>query len=190
MRATRGRTPTLRSPRSPRASRSGAGRRQRWWARTGGLIAGHARVLAARQLGIGEIPVMVAKGWSEAQKRAYVLADNQLAITGSGWDPELLRLELGEIKLAGFDLSLTGFGDIELKPTLPLRQRARAHARESQPRIKAVACRQGRAVGDRSADPVCAQRADAHRRSDRRDRREHQGVGLDVASAGGRGRGA
>jgi ParB-like chromosome segregation protein Spo0J len=47
----------------------------------GGLIAGHARVLAARQLGIAEIPVMVAAGWSEAQKRAYVLADNQLAIT-------------------------------------------------------------------------------------------------------------
>jgi hypothetical protein len=44
----------------------------------GGLIAGHARVLAARQLGIAEIPVMVAAGWSEAQKRAYVLADNQL----------------------------------------------------------------------------------------------------------------
>jgi ParB-like chromosome segregation protein Spo0J len=77
----------------------------------GGLIAGHARVLAARQLGIAEIPVMVAAGWSEAQKRAYVLADNQLAITGSGWDPELLRLELGELKLGGFDLSLTGFGD-------------------------------------------------------------------------------
>ena len=57
----------------------------------GGLIAGHARILAARQLGIAKIPVMVAAGWSEAQKRAYVLADNQLAITGSGWDPELLR---------------------------------------------------------------------------------------------------
>jgi ParB-like nuclease domain len=54
----------------------------------GGLIAGHARVLAARQLGIAEVPVMVAAGWTEAQKRAYVLADNQLAITGSGWDPE------------------------------------------------------------------------------------------------------
>jgi hypothetical protein len=40
---------------------------------------------------------MVAAGWTEAQKRAYVLADNQLAITGSGWDPELLRLELGEL---------------------------------------------------------------------------------------------
>src|SRR4029077_9340764 len=84
----------------------------------GGLIAGHARILAARQLGIAEIPVMVAAGWSEAQKRAYVLADNQLAITGSGWDPELLRLELGELKLGGFDLSLTGFGDLELKDLL------------------------------------------------------------------------
>ena len=55
----------------------------------GGLIAGHARILAARQLGIAEIPVMVAAGWTEAQKRAYVLADNQLAITGSGWDHRL-----------------------------------------------------------------------------------------------------
>src|ERR1700726_1563127 len=51
---------------------------------------------------------------TEAQKRAYVLADNQLAITGSGWDPELLRLELGELKLTGFDLTLTGFNDLEL----------------------------------------------------------------------------
>ena len=57
----------------------------------------------------------MAAGWSEAQKRAYVLADNQLAITGSGWDPELLRLELGELRLSGFDLSLTGFGDLKLK---------------------------------------------------------------------------
>src|SRR6202040_1176862 len=64
----------------------------------GGLIAGHARVLAARQLGIAEIPVMVAAGWT----------------AGSGWDPELLRLELGELKLTGFDLTLTGFDDIEL----------------------------------------------------------------------------
>ena len=84
----------------------------------GGLIAGHARVLAARQLGIAEIPVMVAAGGREAQKRAYVLADNQLAIT-AGWDPELLRLELGELKLGGFDLSLTGFGELELAGIWP-----------------------------------------------------------------------
>jgi hypothetical protein len=60
---------------------AGAGGRGRW------PDCGHARILAARQLGIAEIPVMVAAGWTEAQKRAYVLADNQLAITGSGWDP-------------------------------------------------------------------------------------------------------
>ena len=89
----------------------------------GALIAGHARILAARQLGIVEIPVMVAAGWSEAQKRAYVLADNQLAITGSGWDPELLRLELGELKLP-----------------LPRRARARASRRRKS---KTVAGRQG-----------------------------------------------
>jgi ParB-like chromosome segregation protein Spo0J len=95
-------------------------------------------VLAARQLGIAEIPVMVAAGWTEAQKRAYVLADNQLAITGSGWDPELLRLELGELNLAGFDLSLTGFGDLELKDganTSPP-SRVRACARETAREIK------------------------------------------------------
>jgi hypothetical protein len=54
-----------------------------------------------------------------------VLADNQLAITGSGWDPELLRLELGELKLGGFDLSLTGFGDLELKFMRGPREKAR-----------------------------------------------------------------
>jgi hypothetical protein len=80
----------------------------------GGVIAGHARILAARQLGYGEIPVMVACGWSEAQKRAYVIADNQLAISGSDWNRELLGLELGELKLSGFDLALAGFGELEL----------------------------------------------------------------------------
>ena len=64
----------------------------------GGVIAGHARILAARQLGIAEVPVMVARGWSDAQKRAYVIADNQLALN-AGWDRELLGLELGELKL-------------------------------------------------------------------------------------------
>ena len=68
----------------------------------GGVIAGHARILAARQLGYGKVPVMVARGWSDAQKRAYVIADNQLALN-AGWDRELLGLELGELKLGGLD---------------------------------------------------------------------------------------
>ncbi len=80
----------------------------------GGIIAGHCRVMAARKLGIADVPVMVAAGWTEAQKRAYVLADNQLAITGSGWDRDLLKTELGDLNLGGFDLGLTGFSDLEL----------------------------------------------------------------------------
>src|SRR6202040_1486608 len=80
----------------------------------GGIIAGHGRVLGARQLGMEQIPTIVLTGLSEAQRRAYVIADNKLGLN-AGWDPELLRLELGELKLGGFDLSLTGFGDLELK---------------------------------------------------------------------------
>ncbi|MBM3535770.1 MAG: DNA modification methylase, partial [Alphaproteobacteria bacterium] len=62
---------------------------------------------------MADVPVMVAAGWSETQKRAYVLADNKLALN-AGWDAEMLRLALGELSEAGFDLSLTGFGEDEL----------------------------------------------------------------------------
>lgn len=55
----------------------------------GGLLAGHGRLAAARKLGLTQIPTMVAKGWSEAQKKAYVIADNKLALN-AGWDLELL----------------------------------------------------------------------------------------------------
>ena len=74
----------------------------------GGLLAGHGRVLAAKKLGLAEIPVMVAEGWSEAQKRAYVIADNKLTLNG-GWDDELLKVELDELGALDFDLALTGF---------------------------------------------------------------------------------
>jgi DNA modification methylase len=83
----------------------------------GGLIAGHGRVLAARKLGVTEVPVMVARGWSEAQKRAYVLADNKLA-ENAGWDEELLRVELSDLRGKGADLSLIGFSDDELASLL------------------------------------------------------------------------
>lgn len=79
----------------------------------GGLIAGHGRVLAARKLGLAEIPTMVARGWSEAQKKAYVIADNKLALN-AGWDLELLAVELGDLQAFDFDLGLTGFSDDEL----------------------------------------------------------------------------
>lgn len=77
-----------------------------------GIIAGHGRVLAARKLGLVDVPAMVAEGWSEAQKRAYVLADNQLALN-AGWDAELLKLELGELQALDFDLGLIGFPNLD-----------------------------------------------------------------------------
>jgi DNA modification methylase len=76
----------------------------------GSIIAGHGRVLAARTLGIADVPTMVAAGWSAAQIKAYRLADNQLALN-AGWDDEALSLELGELRDVGFDLGLTGFSD-------------------------------------------------------------------------------
>lgn len=74
----------------------------------GTIIAGHGRLMAAKLLGIEVVPVIVASGWSDDERRAYVLADNQLALE-AGWDEELLRLELGDLRSAEFDLSLTGF---------------------------------------------------------------------------------
>lgn len=79
----------------------------------GGIIAGHGRVMAAQRLGITEVPCMVAEGWSEGQKRAYIIADNKLALN-AGWDDEMLRAEFAELDGLGFDLGLTGFGETEL----------------------------------------------------------------------------
>jgi hypothetical protein len=74
----------------------------------GSIIAGHGRVLAAQRLGIGEVPVVTARGWTEAQKRAYLIADNKLALN-AGWDDALLRLELNDLAGMGFDIPLIGF---------------------------------------------------------------------------------
>jgi hypothetical protein len=79
-----------------------------------GIIAGHARAEAAKILGLEEVPVIVASGWTEAQKRAYVLADNQLHITNSGWDGGLLKDELIALEGLDFDLSKIGFSVPEL----------------------------------------------------------------------------
>lgn len=79
---------------------------------SGMIIAGHGRVMAARKLGYSEAPVMVASGWTEAQKKAYVLADNQLAVN-AGWDAELLSTELKGLQELDFDLGLIGFGDLD-----------------------------------------------------------------------------
>ena len=84
---------------------------------SGGIIAGHGRVLAAQKLGIAEVPTMTATGWTEAQKKAYILADNKLAMN-AGWDTDLLKIELSELQELDFDLPLIGFGDDELAALL------------------------------------------------------------------------
>ena len=79
----------------------------------GGIIAGHGRVLAAQRLQISEVPVIVASGWTDAQKRAYVIADNKLALN-AGWDADVLADELASLRDGGFDLDLVGFDADEL----------------------------------------------------------------------------
>ncbi|AET91703.1 DNA methylase N-4/N-6 domain protein [Burkholderia sp. YI23] len=78
------------------------------------VIAGHGRLLAARAAGMTDVPCVVLSHLSEAQRRAYILADNQLA-ERAGWDRELLAFELGALRDDGFDLALTGFDASELE---------------------------------------------------------------------------
>lgn len=83
----------------------------------GGIIAGHGRVLAARKLGMSEVPCIRLDHLTEAQKRAYVIADNRLALN-SGWDTEMLKVEFADLQELGFDLELTGFDLDEIKDLL------------------------------------------------------------------------
>lgn len=84
---------------------------------TSGVIAGHGRLLAARQLGLATVPIIELAHLTLAQKRAYILADNRLA-ENAGWDEELLALELAELRDADFDLDLIGFSEDELDELL------------------------------------------------------------------------
>jgi len=78
-----------------------------------GIIAGHGRVMAASKLGLAKVPCIRLAHLTDTQKRAYIIADNKLALN-AGWDEEMLALELGELKDEDFDLSLIGFDESEL----------------------------------------------------------------------------
>ncbi len=80
----------------------------------GGVIAGHGRLYAASEMGLEEVPCIVASGWPEDKKRAYVIADNRLAENGA-WDDGLFFSELKDLGDVGFDLTLVGFGEGELE---------------------------------------------------------------------------
>lgn len=83
-----------------------------------GIVAGHGRVLAAKKLGMDEVPVVEASHLTEAQRRAYVIADNRLALDAE-WDDEMLRVEFAELEGLGFDLDLTGFTPDEIAALEP-----------------------------------------------------------------------
>ena len=79
----------------------------------GGIIAGHCRVLAAKELNYSEVPTIELKGLSEAQRKAYIIADNQLALN-AGWDYESLIFEIDSLIELGVDIELTGFTQEDL----------------------------------------------------------------------------
>lgn len=83
-----------------------------------GIIAGHGRVLAAQKLGESEVPTIELSHMDDNQKRAYIIADNKLALN-AGWDNEMLMLEVADLKDAGYDLGLTGFSADELEELNP-----------------------------------------------------------------------
>ena len=82
-----------------------------------GIIAGHGRLAAAQLLGLESVPTIELSGMTETQKRAYILADNKLALD-AGWDDDLLKVEIEDLKSVGFDLNLTGFFEDEVESIL------------------------------------------------------------------------
>jgi site-specific DNA-methyltransferase (adenine-specific) len=82
-----------------------------------GIIAGHGRLMAAQKLGLKDVPCVQVTGWSDAQKKAYVIADNKLALN-AGWDDDMLRLELEDLQDMDFDVELLGFNADELDALL------------------------------------------------------------------------
>ena len=79
-----------------------------------GIIAGHGRLLAARKLGHTEVPTIELSDLTETQKKAYIIADNRLALS-AGWDNEMLTLELNDLLADGFALEMLGFDPVEMQ---------------------------------------------------------------------------
>ena len=99
---------------------------------TGSIIAGHGRVLASRKLNLVSVPCIQLSHLTEAQKKAYIIADNKLALN-AGWDDEMLAVELTDLKDMGFNLDLTGFTLDEFQAILPIENYPESSAKEIDP---------------------------------------------------------
>lgn len=101
-----------------------------------GIIAGHARLLAAKELRLESVPVIVLDHLTDAQRRAYVIADNKLALN-AGWDLEILSQELADLSAEGFGLEVIGFSDEELEALLVDPEQAPPGEEDSVPELRA-----------------------------------------------------
>ena len=81
------------------------------------IIAGHGRIMAAQKLGLGEVPTITLAGLSDTQRKAYIIADNRLALN-AGWDDEMLALEMSDLREVDFDLSSLGFDGVAIEEIL------------------------------------------------------------------------
>jgi hypothetical protein len=115
---------------------------------TNNLIAGHGRLLAAKKLGLEEVPAIVLTGLSKAQKKAYVIADNQLALN-SGWDLDMLKIEIEGLKELDFDIGLLGFEDDFLNDLIDLHKDDSGEGGEDNPYTSNVESPAYEPVGDK-----------------------------------------
>lgn len=130
-----------------------------------GVIAGHGRLVVAHRTGMPEVPVLVARGWSEEQKRAYVIADNKIPL-GAEWDPIILAAEMMDLQALSFDTALIGFDADELlsllNPPEPAPAKARARRRSrGGPEVEVGGVKLDEAIAEieRGRDPDWAEPA-------------------------------
>lgn len=97
------------------------------------ILAGHGRLMAARSLGMKEVPCIDLSHMSKTQRKAYILADNKLALD-AGWDDDLLKVELDDLKAAGFDLDAIGFGDADQAVITDLGEDAEGDEKTASPK--------------------------------------------------------
>ena len=130
------------------------------------VLAGHGRLFAAKSLGMETVPCITAKGWSDTQKKAYVIADNKLS-EGSEWDSSLYFAELKEINSSGFSLDLIGFDEnisLDFEPNMnPTTSYSDINAGDISKTQDSMSANMDKLTGDRSAQgtevmcPYCAE---------------------------------